>query len=324
MRLLLGILWLFLLGVGHAQANSDGNVKVAILFFDGVQIIDFAAPYEVFGQAKYEVLTVSKDGNAVKTAMNLTVAPDYSFASLPQVDLLVVPGGNVHEAMHDADTQQWLSKLNASVQHTLSVCTGSHILAEAGLLDGLTSTTFHRALNSFEENYPKTKVIRDQRFADNGKVITSAGLSSGMDAALHVVRKVSGLSKAKTVAMHIEYDWQPEKGFVRATMADQYYPENDYDWPAEIDFERLYNFGDQNRWQRSYRVTTKSSEKELLRTVEKAMQAHQNTWQLMQAGPGTLVWQGKGTDKARRLSFVLEPDPKENSYIFTLNLNLDE
>ena len=273
---------------------ADAPYKVAILLFDEVQIIDFAAPYEVFGQADYEVFTVSKDGKTVTTAMSLSVNPDYSFANIPDTDAILVPGGDVHTVMQDEDVQAWLIAMQKKSEHILSVCTGAHILAQSGLLKGKAATTFHRALDSFERDYPDITVKRAQRFVDNGQIITSAGLSSGIDAALHLVSEVSGMNKARTVAMHIEYDWQPESGFVRATMADQFYPNNHYNWPEGIKFDQLYSFGDESNWTMAFSVKTHASANELKAVYSKAMAAHGN-WQSQESSdPTRMIWQGSG------------------------------
>ncbi len=86
----------------------------------------------------------------------------------------------------------------------MSVCNGALILAETGLLDGLTATTYHNAIPELEKAFPKTKVVSDQRFVDNGKFITTAGLSSGIDGALHIVEKLKGKSKAQTAALNMD------------------------------------------------------------------------------------------------------------------------
>src|SRR5690606_10246758 len=112
------------------------------LLFDGVQIIDFAGPYEVFGQAGFGVTTLSHDGKAVTTAMGLRVTPDAAFDAAPALDVLLVPGGDVQDAERDPKVLAFVRGHARSSRHVLSVCTGSFILAGAGLLDGLRATTF--------------------------------------------------------------------------------------------------------------------------------------------------------------------------------------
>ena len=236
------------------QANKP--FTVAILMYDDVQIIDFAAPYEVFGQAQFEVFTVSSSGKPVTTTMGLSVNPTYSFATMPAADAILIPGGDTQRVMHDEKVLSWLKTQQKSAKHILSVCTGAYILAESGLLDGKSATTFHRALDGFEKDYPAISVARQQRFVDNGQIITSAGLSSGIDASLHLVSQVLGQDRARTVALHLEYDWDPAGGFVRANMADRMLPHNEYHWPEGILFDRLSALGDEQHWQIKYQAIT--------------------------------------------------------------------
>lgn len=285
-------LWLGL--VLSLNAAAQDKFKVAILMFDNVQIIDFAGPYEVFGQARFEVITVSKDGEPVETVMGLNVAPSHSFATMPAVDAVIVPGGNVHDAMQDNDIQKWLNSQQKTAAHILSVCTGSHILAEAGLLDGKGATTFHRSINWLKNDYPQIDVQPKKRFVDNGQIITSAGLSSGIDASLHLVGKVLGLDRAKTIALHIEYDWDPDGGFVRALMADKQFPDNQYDWPEGVNFNRTSSFGDEAFWQTTYQVTTDIPIKNLIAAYQKAMSVHDD-WRMTETDlTNQLNWQGLG------------------------------
>jgi putative intracellular protease/amidase len=176
MRSIRWLCWLLLPTFAWAQANPR-DVTVAILMFDGVQIIDYAAPYEVFAQAGFTVYTVSKDGRPVKAAQGLKSDVDHSFATAPAARIVVVPGGSVHDAQRDAELIAWLRKQSASAEHVMSVCTGSFILGSAGLLDGHAATTFHAAFDEMQRQFPKTRILRDQRWVDAGKVVTSAGLA---------------------------------------------------------------------------------------------------------------------------------------------------
>lgn len=316
-------LWLifFMLALpisGYAQQKD--TFKVAILMFDQVQIIDFAAPYEVFGQAKFDVYTVSKDGKAITTAMGLHVSPEYSFANLPKVDAVLVPGGDVDKVMHDEEVLRWLETRAKSLEYVLSVCTGSHILAEAHLLDGLQATTFHRQIDYLRENYPAINVVNDRRYSDNGKVITSAGLSSGMDAALHLVSNVQGLEAAKTIAHHIEYDWQQDEGYIRAQMADQYYPQLDYRWPENIEFSKLASYGDKQNWRLKYAVKTQASAEQLRDVVQQAM-TKLSQWQgLPSSIENQLLWQHDIAGQNWQLKLSTEEDKQREQIILQLDI----
>lgn len=233
--------------------NNSKRTTVGILIYDGVQIIDFTGPWEIFGQAGYDVITISKNGNKVTTAMNMVVGADYSFANTPKFDLLLVPGGHHHNAMDD-ETVSFVKQKSVESKTTLSVCTGSYILAETGLLSNQTATTFFKAINHFDNQYKDIKVVSDQRYVDNGAIITSAGLSSGIDAALHIVAKLEGIETARTIAMHVEYDWQPDNGFIRGKMADQHMPRFKKKIPDNIKLKRTAAFGGEDRWYETYEI----------------------------------------------------------------------
>ncbi|UPG85844.1 DJ-1/PfpI family protein [Luteibacter aegosomatis] len=245
----------------HEPMNEPA-VRVGIVLFDGVQIIDFSGPYEVFGTAGFGVVTLSPDGKPVKTAMGLTVTPDASFADAPPFDVLLVPGGDVADAQKDARVLDFIRKHSASSRYTMSVCTGAFILGSSGLLDGLKATTFTPRIDGLAAKFPRVDVVRDVRWADNGKVITSAGLSSGIDAALHLVARLRGTDFARTTAMHLEYDWKPEGGFVRSRMADRYTPQKLYaqvEWPKDMKGEEIYAFGDERQWRSRIRIASATS-----------------------------------------------------------------
>ena len=230
-----------------AQDVHAAKKKVAILVFDGVQIIDFTGPYEVFGSADFDVYTVAEKKDPVTTSMRLTVVPKYTFADAPQPDVLVVPGGGVRGARDSKATLKWVADTTAHAQHTMSVCNGAFILASAGLLDGLTATTTSGLIEKLRTEYPKTKVVDDRRFVDNGKIITTAGLSSGIDGALHVVAKMLGNGTAQAVALGEEYDWRPRSGFARAALADRLIPHLDLAATGDWDIESTQ--GGTDRWE---------------------------------------------------------------------------
>lgn len=257
-----------------ASAKADERaavapVTVAILMFDGVQIIDFAAPYEVFGQAHFSVFTVSRDGQPVTTAMDLGVSVDHSFATAPPADVVVIPGGNVDATSNDVATLAWIRSQSEHARQVFSICTGSDILAATGLLDGHSATTFHKHFEHMQHRFPKVDVVRDQRWVESGKLITSAGLASGMDAALQVVANLRGRDAARSVAMHLEYPWSPEQGFVRGLMADQFIrlPEQDLTFPQGTDIRRLSSLGNETYWEITFEVTSPLSPPGLLQHI---------------------------------------------------------
>ncbi len=193
-----------------AKAFGPREEKVGILVFNGVQIIDSMGPFEIFGAAGFAVATVAETADPVTTSMGLTIVPAYSFADAPRFDVLVVPGGGVRMARRSAATLEFVRAATSRAAHTLSVCNGAFILASAGLLDGLTATTTASLIDDLRAEFPKTKVVSDRRFVDNGKIVTAGGLSAGIDGALHVVAVMRGDEAAARVAEGEEYDWRPE------------------------------------------------------------------------------------------------------------------
>src|SRR4051812_42533389 len=170
--------------------TSNGNAKVtprekprtrnlAIFLFEGVQIIDYTGPFEVLGAAHdgrehlFNVYTVSEKGEPITTNMGMTVIPKYSFANMPKTDVLVLPGGNVSAQLSNENVINWVKDTTQKAEFVLSVCNGAFYLGKAGLLDGLTATTFAGLIDELRELAPKARIVTDQRFVDNGKIITS-------------------------------------------------------------------------------------------------------------------------------------------------------
>ena len=202
------------------------QVTVAIVLFDGVQIIDYAGPWEVFGQAGFKVFTVADKAEPLTTRFDQKVTPDYSFDNGPDADIILLPGGRgTSKAADNPRAIKWIQDKAKNARYVMSVCTGAFLLARTGLLDGLTATTFHSAIPALAQAAPKTKIVYDQRYVDNGKVITTAGLSSGIDGALHLVELIQGKGQAQNEALVLEYNWQGDKTPARAAFADRYLPD---------------------------------------------------------------------------------------------------
>jgi putative intracellular protease/amidase/YHS domain-containing protein len=181
--------------------------RVVILIFDGMELLDFTGPAEVFGSAGFQVSTVASTREPVGCMGIMTLTPHYTFADCPRTDVIVIPGGGA--PARDKRVLDWVVAASAKAEATLSVCTGAFVLASAGLLDGKEATTHWSAVNSLRKQFPKITVHNDRRVVDCGKVVTSAGVSAGIDGALHIVERLSGRSDAKQVARYMEYNWQP-------------------------------------------------------------------------------------------------------------------
>lgn len=199
------------------QLVNNYNKKMSICFYlqDGVEVLDFAGPMEVFSYAGFKVFTVSRKKEPILTQGILKIMPDYSIEDAPPADILAFFGGNSGVASGDPAVISWIQSRKETTRYYFSVCTGAFIIGKAGILDSLTATTFHASIESLRKALPATKVLSEVRFVDNGKVITTAGISAGIDGALHLVSKLKGLPAAREVAAYMEYDkWIPGQGLI--------------------------------------------------------------------------------------------------------------
>jgi transcriptional regulator GlxA family with amidase domain len=190
--------------------------NIAIYIFNEVEVLDFCGPFEVFsvtgrrgGLQPFNVYTVAQEARPVSTRGALSINPHYSFDDCPRAEILLIPGGRgTRTELHKQEVLDWVNRSAVDADLVLSVCTGSLILGQAGLLDGLTATTHHLALEEFEKIAPRTKIDASQRFVDNGKIVTSAGISAGIDMSLHIVARLLGKQCAVETASYMEYDWE--------------------------------------------------------------------------------------------------------------------
>lgn len=182
---------------------------------DGVEVLDFAGPMEVFALAGIAVFTVALTNEPVLSQGILKVLPDYDIANAPPANILAVFGGNPVKFRNDR-LINWIRSYGQRADYVFSVCSGAFALGYAGLLDGQNATTFHSRMGELQAAFPKTTVLSGVRFVDNGRIITTAGISAGIDGALHLVTKVKGEAAAKTVAIEMEYDkWTPGDGYIK-------------------------------------------------------------------------------------------------------------
>jgi putative intracellular protease/amidase/YHS domain-containing protein len=264
------------------KPGADQRTKVAILLFEGVQIIDYTGPYEVFGDSGFNVYTVAQSAGALTTVFGMQVVPHFTFASAPQPDVLVTPGGNVKP--DNAEVIRWIQDVSKKAKYVMSVCNGAFWLAQAGLLENQSATTVAGAIDVLQEKYPKTRVMSDQRYADNGKVITTAGLSSGIDGALHLVSKMRGLGFAQAVALGMEYNWDPSGRYARAALADK--PIRWLAAPLPKEKARSVTLskqeGDTRWWRKTWEVDGGGSASEVLKSVEQTLSKR---WQRAGSGP---------------------------------------
>lgn len=194
--------------------------RVGILVFPDVEVLDFCGPYEVFSATRldearrreepgpYEVLLVAEQVGAVRATGGLRVLPDHTLDDCPPLDLLVVPGGwGTRALLEHAPLLDWLRARETQGELLASVCTGALLLGKAGLLDGLRATTHWRSLDWMRDLFPGVSVVRDEHVVEDGRVLTSAGISAGIDLALRVVARQHGEAVARATARHMEYPY---------------------------------------------------------------------------------------------------------------------
>jgi transcriptional regulator GlxA family with amidase domain len=190
---------------------------VAILIFDDVELLDFAGPFEVFSSVRnltgdherlMDVFAVAESLTPVQCRNGLVVQPERTIDECPPVDVLVIPGGaGVRPALERSNLVEWVRTRAQEVELTVSVCTGSFLLARAGLLSGRPATTHWERISEMRERFPDVEIVEDERWVDTGEIITAAGVSAGIDVALHVVRRLYGADVARATALGIEYDY---------------------------------------------------------------------------------------------------------------------
>jgi len=198
---------------------AKGKIPVAFAISEGVTVIDFAGPWEVFQdvmvsdrgkdmdeQMPFELFTVSEKTEPVTGSAGLKLVPDYSFDSAPQPKVIVVPAQRGSQALHS-----WLRKMSTSTDVIMSVCTGAFQVAKAGLLTGKEATTHHDFFDQFAKSFPDITLKRGLRFVENEKISTAGGLTSGIDLALRVVDRYFGREVAQTTATYMEYQ---SKGWI--------------------------------------------------------------------------------------------------------------
>jgi transcriptional regulator GlxA family with amidase domain len=191
--------------------------NIGVLLFPDVEELDAVGPWEVLSywtrnhpQDGYAVMTLSETGGLVECANGLTIQAHCSYEDLPPLEVLIYPGGQgTRPHLRDATQLDWVRLQRTQVPLMTSVCTGSLVLAAAGLLSGRPATTHWSSLGLLAELDPTIEVRPDDRFVDDGDVVTAAGISAGIDMAIHLVRRLAGDDRAREVRRAIQYDPAP-------------------------------------------------------------------------------------------------------------------
>lgn len=192
------------------------EINIGILLFEGVYLLDFAGPMEVFSDLgaiytdhKINVYTVSYNGYPIKTQTGLVVHPTYAISRCPVPDIFIVPGGKRDISEFNAELKLWITQTTNHSKITLSVCTGAFILAHLGLLDHKDATTWHVALTDLSSVSDLINVVPNIRYTDSGKIVTTAGITAGIDGSFYVIEKAFGRYIANEIALFMEYNyWQ--------------------------------------------------------------------------------------------------------------------
>ena len=210
-------------------------MEIGIYVFDQVEVLDFAGPYEVFttaarvharmnsgarsasakGEPLFSVTTVGFDGREITARAGLKIRPDTTIDKHPPFDILVIPGGVVTEELKRDALTPWLRQQATRVRILASVCTGALLLGRAGLLDGIAATTHWEDLQDLATVAPACVVRQGVRWVDANDIVTSAGISAGIDMCLHLVERVAGRTLALATARQMDFDWTENEGRAR-------------------------------------------------------------------------------------------------------------
>ncbi len=195
--------------------------RVGIFLFDEVEVLDFAGPFEVFSTASrvfsrshavapvpFEVCTISAGSGKIQARGGLLIEPQYSFTNHPPLDVVVIPGGVVTDELENAPTLSWIAEQAQKVQLMIAICTGAFLAGQAGLLKGRRATTHWEDLPDLRSFLPDTEVLEGARWVDEGRIITSAGISAALDVSLHAVARLAGRDLAAQTARQMDYDWR--------------------------------------------------------------------------------------------------------------------
>lgn len=190
-----------------------GKLKVGILLFNEVEVLDFAGPFEVFAvstlnnQKQFEVVTISEKPDLIRARNGLQIQADFLISDNINVDILIIPGGHGADAIeiHNPVVINWIKEMRSKVTILASVCTGAFLLAEGGLLDGMKATTHWMDLDALELQYPQIQVKRGVRFVHEGDILTSAGISAGIDMSFYIMKLMVGMEAVKETARRMEY-----------------------------------------------------------------------------------------------------------------------
>ncbi|MEO0374421.1 MAG: DJ-1/PfpI family protein [Cyanobacteria bacterium P01_A01_bin.17] len=190
-------------------------MNIGIYIYDEAEVLDFSGPFEVFSTASrlsktsnlFNVFLISETGKTVTARGSYEVNPAYSILDHPPIDVLIVVGGVHTGEMNKPLVLKWIAEASKQAKLVASVCTGAFLLAEAGILSNHKVTTHWEDIPDLRERYPNLEVLENQRWVDEGNIVTSGGISAGIDMSLHLVSKTHGIELAEKTAKQMELDW---------------------------------------------------------------------------------------------------------------------
>jgi transcriptional regulator GlxA family with amidase domain len=190
-------------------------MNVGIYIYDNAEVLDFSGPFEVFSTASrltlpagfFNVFLIGETGQPVFARGGYSINPAYGFLDAPDIDLLIVVGGVHLQEMQKRNVLDWIALKANSAKLVASVCTGAFLLAEAGVLKQHNVTTHWEDISDLRAGYPNLQVHESRRWVDEGDIITSGGISAGIDMSLHIVSKLHSIELAEKTAKQMEFDW---------------------------------------------------------------------------------------------------------------------
>lgn len=208
---------------------KDRPLRAGFLVVDGVYNTELAAPYDVFQHTAFhtkpgiQAFTVSPNGQPVTTFEGIRIAPQYSFANAPPIDILVVPGtrGSMDKDLENRAMLDWVRQVAGRARHVISLCDGAFVLAKAGLLDGVAATTFPEDYDRLAQMFPKVELRVNVSFVDAGKLLTSQGGARSYDVAMYLVDKLYGQKVAQGIGQGLLIPWPPEPGAMPRSVEPQ-------------------------------------------------------------------------------------------------------
>ncbi|MGA1932319.1 DJ-1/PfpI family protein [Arcobacter sp. YIC-464] len=191
-------------------------MNIGIYIYENAEVLDFSGPFEVFSTAsrflnkkeKFNVFLVAQENKTVKARGGFNIFPHYCFADCPSLDVLIVVGGVHNDELEKQEVISWIKEKSKECKQIASVCTGAFLLAKAKVIKKQKVTTHHEDIEDLRKQFPKLEVVENIRFVEQNNIITSAGISAGIDMSLYLLSKLKDKKLANKTAKQMEYDWK--------------------------------------------------------------------------------------------------------------------